>query len=86
MYIDDTFYWYNHLRVRVLAETYMHRIMIHIGFLTAENGLCRIPFQAKSIHMLKQFHIQLENPEALESLLNDTNAAFTKIYKKGTLS
>ena len=85
MYIDDTFYWYNHLRIRILTRMYLHRVIISVGFLTKENDLCGIPLEAKSMKLLNQFSIQLENPEALERILNDTQAAFETIYKKGSL-
>lgn len=85
MHINDCFYWYNHLRVRILTEMYMHRVVIHIGFLTTQNELCEIPFDARGIKMLSQFLIQLENPHALDMLLHDTYNAFKTIYKKGEL-
>lgn len=85
MYIDDDFYWYNHLRTRIVTKTHLHRVMIHVGFLTAQNGFCRIPFGARSIKMLRQFDIKLENPEVLEMLIHDTYAAFERIYKTGKI-
>lgn len=85
MHINDRFYWYNHLQIGIICKTYMHRVIIYVGFLTEKEVFCTIPFDARSIKMLHQFHVPLKNPEVLEQLLRDTYAAFKRIYKKGKI-
>ena len=85
MHVNDDFYWYNHMRIRILYEMYLHRVIIRVGFSTEKNGTYIIPFDARSIKMLYQFNVRVENAEEMERILKDTYSAFEAIYKKGKL-
>ncbi len=83
MTVNDAFYWYNHLTVRVITSNYLLRIIINIIFIIDEMNCYQIPFNGDTIDMIRQFDIKLENPDDFEYIVNHKENAFRKIFLKG---
>ena len=86
MYLDGNFYWYNHLLIIFATSKELMRIWISIQFMTNDGTGVNIVITNELIHMLKQFGITTVNQEALAYTIRHKQAAFTQIYKTGTVN
>jgi len=83
MYINNTFYWYNHLRIIVNTSNYLNRIWIMIMFFINESDYGQVLLNGDTLNMVEKFNINLVNRETLDFIVNHKEEAFDRIYKKG---
>lgn len=85
MFVNESFYWYNHLKIFITTSNSLNRIWISTVFFIDEDNFCEIPLDGEIISMIYAFNMNLENPELLKYIIEHKEDAFTKIYKLGTL-
>jgi hypothetical protein len=79
----DNYYDYADVSASIFTGNYLLLVNISIEFYLDEEQSIMIPLSSETIHMLKQFGIELENPEVLEYILNNKEDAFKQIYSYG---
>jgi len=81
---DGVFYWYNHLKPRLVTSNRFLRVWIAIQFGTVPVKSLFVPLCPTLLAAIRDFKIPLENPEALEFLLTHKENAFGQIYQSGS--
>lgn len=83
MYVNDTFFWYNHLNIFINTSNYLNRVWISIVFLVSESDYYELLLNGETISMIERFNIHLGNRQTLDYLVHHKEEAFIKIYKTG---
>lgn len=83
IYINDTLFWYNHLKVFINTSNHLNCVWVSIIFYINETNYYDILLCGKIINMIEKFNINLLNRESFDYIINHKEEAFTKIYKTG---
>ena len=81
---DGTFYWYNHLKPRLVTSNRFLRVWVAIQFGTDPVNSLFVPLCPALLAAIRDLEIPLENPTALEFLLTHKENAFGQIYQSGS--
>lgn len=84
--LNDKFYWYSHLRPRLVTSNKFNRVWLAIQLGSDPTGSIFAPLGPEMLHMLRKYDIPLENPKELDYLLAHKRNAFAQIYNTGTFT
>ncbi|MBQ7871394.1 MAG: hypothetical protein IJ357_04570 [Oscillospiraceae bacterium] len=83
--IDDTFVWYNHVRLMLHGERYWHNLYLSFVCRLSDDTVLKFRLSGEIIQMIQDLKLPLENHEVLEQLLADPYKVFERIYNKHSL-
>ena len=83
---NDKFYWYSHLKPRLVTSNKFNRVWLAIRFGNDPVASVFAPLGPEMLHMLRKYAIPLENPKELDYLLTHKRNAFAQIYNTGTFT
>ena len=86
MRVNGRLYYYNHLHKLLMTDNASQRVTIYLVFAPTDNEGLMIPLDPRSLRMLSDFGITLDNQKVLDHILDHKHEAFTEIYKKGEIS
>lgn len=85
MRVGDKLLYYNHLNKFVVTSNKYRRVGIYICFSNADDCHILLPLSSKSLRLLRDFDIALDNRQALDRILSAPKEAFAEIYDRGRL-
>lgn len=83
MYVDGDLFYYNHLYIAIVTDSYCHRINIAVRFSVDDNYYGQVRLDAKILKMIYDFRIPVQNKDVLDYIVNNKEQAFKQIYNKG---
>ena len=86
MVLDGDLYYYNHLTKLVYTGNDYRRVGVFICFSVSEKNNILLPLSEKSLKMLDDFGVTLDNQPVLDYILAHPEKAFADIYKTGKVS
>lgn len=86
MEVNGRLYYYNHLRKAVITSNEFRRVSILLCFVNADDQVIALPLNAKTLKMLLDFDVMLDNHRVLEDILAHPEKAFEEIYKTGEVN
>ncbi len=86
MLVNGKLYSYDELSKNILTDNHFKRINIYIRFSAQDGQTVTTRLDLKTLKMLEDFDIKLENQAELDYILSNQEAAFTQIYDKGCIN
>lgn len=83
MYVNDEFFFYNHLYKDVVTNNYLKRVGVYLRFSLNQDYIVTLSVNPTTLKMLESLEIELDNSHILEYIISNKRDAFEQIYDKG---
>lgn len=83
--VKDSFFPYEEITARIETANPLMLARILLSLRLSEDLYACIKLDKQSLHVLKRFHIRIENEDVLQTLVYDTEGAFRQIIKYGKI-